>query len=48
MTKERAKELFPIIEAFVNGKIIEYYFRGTNEWRVATCPDLIIMSVFRL
>ena len=37
MNKERAKELLPIIEAFVNGKVIEYLFVG--EWRVATCPD---------
>ena len=37
MNKERAKELLPIIEAFVNGKVIEYLFVG--EWRVATCPE---------
>lgn len=37
MNRERAKELLPIIEAFVNGKVIEYLFVG--EWRVATCPD---------
>ena len=37
MNKERSKELLPIIEAFVNGKVIEYLFVG--EWRVATCPD---------
>ena len=37
MNKERAKELLPIIEAFVNGKVIEYLLDG--EWRVATYPD---------
>jgi hypothetical protein len=37
MNKARAKELLPIIEAFANGKTIEYLFSG--EWRVAAFPD---------
>jgi len=37
MTKDKAKELLPIIEAFANGKVIEYLLNA--KWSVATTPD---------
>ena len=33
MTREEAKELLPIIQAFAEGKVIQCKSRITNEWR---------------
>lgn len=32
MTREQAKELLPIIQAFVEGKTIQYYTESTQHW----------------
>lgn len=32
MTREEAKEILPIITAFVNGKTIQTYLRGSGKW----------------
>ena len=37
MTREEAKELMPIIQAFVEGKTIEYRWLG-GEWKAAHTP----------
>ena len=33
MTREEAKELLPIIQAFAEGKVIQFKSSITNEWR---------------
>ena len=36
MTREEAKELLPIIQAWVEGKTLEYYNEDIGEWQVVT------------
>ena len=38
MTREQAKELLPIINAFAEGKQIEYYDSSVNAWLSANSP----------
>lgn len=37
MLRDRARELLPIIEAFANGKSIEY--KNAGSWKLATGPN---------
>lgn len=39
MTREEAKELLPIIQAFAEGKTIEIYDRTDEEWNTMTFKD---------
>ena len=38
MTREDIKELLPIIQAYAEGKTIELYIKGKDEWRVLNAP----------
>lgn len=38
MTREEAKELLPIIQAFAEGKTIEF-LQNNGEWEIATSPS---------
>ena len=37
MLRDRARELLPIIQAFADGKAIEY--KNAGKWKLATGPD---------
>lgn len=41
MTREEAKELLPIIQAFADGKQIQYFEECTRRWEDITAPSLI-------
>ena len=38
MTREKAKELLPIIKAYIEGKEIEYFVSTKGEWDLITDP----------
>ena len=38
MTREEAKELLPIIKAYIEGKEIEYFVSTKSEWDLITDP----------
>ena len=38
MDRERAKELLPIIQAYIDGKEIEYSMKGINSWIFTSNP----------
>ncbi len=38
MTREEAKQLYPIIQAFSEGKTIEYYDQFEHKWGVVATP----------
>lgn len=38
MTREEAKQLLPIIQAFVEGKTIEYYDYSNDDWIETSTP----------
>lgn len=46
MTREETKELLPIMQAFAEGKIIEYKFG--NEWLETNCPVWTRDSEYRI
>ena len=48
MDRERAKELLPIIQAFADGKEIEYSVRGSNAWANTSYPTWIDDRDYRI
>lgn len=48
MNKERAKELLPIIQAFAEGKEIEYRVKGENVWSDIFYPTWIDDRDYRI
>ena len=42
MTRERAKELLPVIQALAEGKTVQ--FKGANAAEWSDCPDPIFLS----
>lgn len=48
MNKERAKELLPIIQAFAEGKEIEYRVKGENVWSDIFYPTWIDNRDYRI
>lgn len=42
MTREEARKLLPIIQAYVEGKTIEYYNLATKDWRENYHPNFRI------
>lgn len=47
MTRERAKELLPIIQAFAEGKTIEYSSNG-EDWREINTPMWRLDKLYRI
>ena len=48
MTREEAKELLPIIKAWVEGKTVEYYNDDIGEWQVVTKTVFINPNKYRI
>jgi len=49
MTRERAKELLPVIAAYSEGKDVEFLYYGTKEWvRPIGTPMFDGASVYRI
>ena len=48
MTREEAKELLPIIQAWVAGKTLEYYNDDIGEWQVVTKTVFINPNKYRI
>ena len=48
MTREEAKELLPIIQAWVEGKTLEYYNDDIGEWQVVTKTVFINPNKYRI
>ena len=48
MTKKEAKELLPIIQAWVEGKTLEYYNDDIGEWQVTTKAIFINPNKYRI
>lgn len=48
MTREEAKELLPIIKAWVEGKTLEYYNDDIGEWQVVTKTVFINPNKYRI
>ena len=48
MTREEAKNLLPIIQAFAEGKTLEYYNDDIGEWQVVTKTVFINPNKYRI
>ena len=48
MTREEAKELLPVIQAFAEGKEIEYYDCNDDDWIETDCPIWAKESQYRI
>ena len=48
LTREEAKELLPIIQAWVEGKTLEYYNDDIGEWQVTTKAIFINPNKYRI
>lgn len=48
MTRERAKELLPIIQAFAEGKTIEYYDYNDDDWVETSTPSWQVGVKYRI
>ena len=48
MTREEAKELLPIIQAWVEGKTLEYYNEDIGKWQVVTKTVFINPNKYRI
>lgn len=48
MTRDEAKELLPIIQAWVEGKTLEYYNDDIGEWQVVTKTVFINPNKYRI
>ena len=48
MTREEIKELLPIIQAWVEGKTLEYYNDDIGEWQVVTNTVFINPNKYRI
>jgi hypothetical protein len=46
MTRERVKELFPIFQAFAEGKDIQFF--NVNEWCLARNPSFYDDKIYRI
>lgn len=48
MTREEAKELLPIIQAFVDGKTIEARTNSISKWIETTTPKFDLLHEYRI
>ena len=48
MTREEAKELLPILQAWVEGKTLEYYNEDIGKWQVVTKTVFINPNKYRI
>ena len=48
MTREKMKKLLPIIQAWVEGKTLEYYNEDIGEWQVVTKTVFINPNKYRI
>ena len=48
MTREQAKELLPIIQAFVDGKTIEARTNSISKWIETTTPTFDLLHEYRI
>lgn len=48
MTREQAKELLPIIQAFVDGKTIEARTNSISKWVETTTPKFDLLHEYRI
>ena len=48
MTRERAKELLPIIQAYAEGKMVEIYSPHSGEWKALDQPNFDTYSSYRI
>ena len=48
MTRKEAKELLPIIQAFSEGKDIEYFDKGDCKWRTCIEPNFYSNVEYRI
>lgn len=48
MTREQAKELLPIIQAFVDGKTIEARTNSISKWIETTTPKFDLLHEYRI
>lgn len=48
MTREEAKKFLPIIQAFAEGKDIEYYNTYYKKWKLATDPTFNMACDYRI
>lgn len=48
MTREQAKELLPIIQAFVDGKTIEARTNSISRWIETTTPKFDLLHEYRI
>ena len=46
MTREEAKELLPIIQAFADGKTIQVWYNDT--WQDEEYPSFVELNLFRI
>ena len=48
MTREEAKKMLPIIQAWIEGKTLEYYDDNTRKWQVVTKAIFITPNKYRI
>lgn len=48
MNRERAKQLLPIIQAFAEGKNIQFRQQGVDEWDYIESPTFLDMYEYRI
>ena len=48
MLRKEAKELLPIIQAWVEGKTLEYYNDDIGEWQITTKAIFINLNKYRI
>ena len=48
MVKEQAKELLPIIQAFAEGKTIEFRTNSISKWIETTTPNFDLLHEYRI
>ena len=48
MTREQAKELLPIIQAFAEGKVIQFRTNNISKWIETTTPKFDLLHEYRI
>lgn len=48
MTRQQAKELLPIVQAFVEGKTIEFRTNSISKWIETTTPKFDLLHEYRI
>ena len=48
MTREQASKLWPIMKAYSEGKEVQYYDAGFDDWNPATCPSFDQFKLYRI